>query len=174
VKAKIKERRAAKMKKRKLKNRRKYLKLCFCSLLAFAFLSTNIGLPGQPKLIDVYYQQAHITAATDVCISLQNPIAKPGLTEMDTRVWVPIELAPHDGPCDPVAADYLLRGMPQPTRSNLPKSIVVIDIPEPEPMPVFLYVSFVVTFGFVGFFVPAPSIVRHLRRHHPDQGLRSS
>jgi hypothetical protein len=162
------------MKKRNLINRKKYLKLCVCSLLAFAFLSANIGLPGKPGFIDVYYQQAYKTAATDVRTSLQNPIAKPGLTETDTRVWVPIELAPHDGSCDTVAADFLLRDMAQPALLNLPESVIVIDIPEPEPMPVFLYVSFVVAFGLIGFFVPAPSPVRPLRRHRPDLSLRST
>ncbi len=161
------------MKKRNLLNRNKYLRLCVCSLLALAFLSTNVGLPGQPKLIDVYYQQANITAATDVRISLQNPIAKPGLADRDTRVWVPIELAPHDGLCDPVAADYSMRDVSYPVLLNLPESFVVVNMPEPKPMPVLLYVSFVAAFGLVGFFVPAPFPVRPMRRHRSAPGLRS-
>ena len=173
MKAIITERRAAKMKKRNLLNRRKYLKLCVCSLLALAFMSTNVGLPGRPTLIDVYYQEANITAATDVRISLQNPIAKPGLAERDTRVWVPIELAPHDGLCDPVAADYSMRNLSFPVLMKMPESVVVVDIPEPEPIPVLLYVSFVVAFGLIGFFVPASSPVRTLRRHRPVPLLRS-
>jgi len=173
VNARIKERRAAKMKKRNLLNRNKSLKLCVCSLLALAFLSTNVGLPGQPKLIDVYYQDAYLTAATDVRISLQNPIAKPRLTERDTRVWVPIELAPHDGLCDPVAADYSMRDLSFPVLLKMPESVLVVDIPEPEPMPVLLYVSFVAAFGLVGFFVPAPAAIRPLRRHRPIPVLGS-
>jgi hypothetical protein len=173
VKAITKERRAAKMKKRNFLNRRKYLKLCVCSLLTLAFLSTNVGLPGRPKLIDVYYQEANITAATDVRISLQSPIAKPGLTERDTRVWVPIELAPHDGLCDPVAADCSMGDLSYPVFLKMTEPVVVVDIPEPEPMPVLLYVLFVAAFGLVGFFVPAPSPIRPLRLHRPALGLRS-
>jgi hypothetical protein len=161
------------MKKRNLLNRNRYLKFCFCSLIAFAFLITNVGLPGRPKLMDLNYQEAYITAATDVCISLQNPIAKPGLAQKDTRVWVPIELAPHDGLCDPVAADFSMRDLSYPVFLNLPESVVVVDIPEPEPMPVMLYVSFIVAFGLVGFFVPEPPVARLLRRHQPALGLRS-
>jgi hypothetical protein len=174
VNARIEERRAAKMKKRKLLKRNGYLKLCGYLLLALAFLSTNVDLHGQPKLKDVYFQEAYISAATDVCTSLQNPKAKPRFAERDTRVWVPIELAPHDGLCDPVAADYSIRDLSYQVLLNLPESVVVVDIPEPEPMPVFLYVSFVVAFGLVGFFVPASSPVRHLRRHRPALGLRNS
>jgi hypothetical protein len=161
------------MKKRNLLNKRKYLKICVCSLLALAFLSTNIGQPDQPKLIDAYNQEAYITAATDVRISLQNPIAKPRFAEMDTRVWVPIELAPHDGLCDPVAADYSMGDLSYPVFLKMPESVVVVDIPEPEPIPVLLYVLFVAAFGLVGFFVPAPSPIRPLRLHRPALGLRS-
>lgn len=152
------------MKKRTLLNRKNALKICVCSLFTCAYLSTNAGLQCQPKLEDSYYRQTHITAATDVRISLQNPIAKPGFPQRDTRVWVPIELAPSDGHCNPVAADYSIRNTSYPLILKIPESTVLVDIPEPEPMPVLLYILFIAAFGMVGFFTPATSPARLIRR----------
>ncbi len=161
------------MKKRNLLNKNDSLKLCVHSLFALIFLTTHLGSSGQLKFSEVNCQEAFLTAATDVRISLQNPIAKPRWNEWDARVWVPIELAPHDRLCDSVAADYSKRDLSFPVVLKLSESVVVVDIPEPEPMPVMLYIFFMAAFGLVGFFIAAPATIRPLPRHRPASGLRS-
>jgi hypothetical protein len=155
------------MEKRNLLNTKTILRLCIGFLLGFALLSTHHSFSIQPKRRDIS-GVVFSSAAPEVCISLQNPIANPRWTEWDVSVWVPVELALDDSLCDSVAADYLLQDLTFPVALKLPNSVVAVDIPEPEPLPALLYGLFLVAFGLVGFFVAAPATTGPLLQHRLD------
>jgi len=160
------------MKKRNPLNAKTILRLCIGSLSGLALLATHYSFSNRPKGRDIN-RVVFSSAAPEVCISLQSPIANPRWTEWDVRVWVPVELALNDNLCDSVAADYSIQDLPFPMALKLPVSILAVDIPEPEPLPVLFYWLFLVAFGLVGFFVAAPATIRSLPQHRLDSGYGS-
>lgn len=165
------------MKKRNLLNSKAILRLCVGSLLFLALLTTHHTSRAKRKNIN---QVVFLSAAPEACIAFQNPLASPGpvhrsfykgglATEWDVRVWVPVELAPDNGLCDSVAADYSMQDLPLPVVLELPNSIVAADIPEPEPLPVLIYSLFLAAFGLAGFFF-GPAATKPLPQHNWASG----
>jgi hypothetical protein len=157
------------MKKRNSLNMKIILRLCIGSLFALALLTTHHSFSSRSKRRNIN-QVVFLSAAPEVRLQLQNPKAYPGWTDWDVRVWVPVELAPDNSLSDSVAADYVIEDLYFSTAPKLPGYVIAGDIPEPEPMPVFLYSLFLVAFGLVGFFVAAPAAIRPLLQHRPASG----
>lgn len=162
----IRERRAAKMKKRKSHNYGGILRLCLGSLLALAVLTAQHGFNSRSSYSDTA-QLLLWSAAPENRAHQQNTPLNLEPTQWRVEIWLPAEFVVDDDLFESAQSDTSAGRLSAPLSLTLPAYVIGLDVPGPEPLPAGFYGLFMLGFGLVGFFVVAPGRAGLLPEHRP-------